>query len=74
MKNIVFGLLILFTGCVSIETYETDIKKVEDERDRYKLESLYLKVDYEILKGFLKYSGIYVKELESKLKDCENKK
>mgnify|MGYP001259459793 CR=1 FL=1 len=71
MKTILVGMLILCTGCVSIETYEADIQKLQIERDKFKQENLWLRVDLEMAKGFNKQCGEYTKELESKLKELQ---
>lgn len=72
MKNFIVAITIFFTGCVSIETYESDMQKLRIERDKVKQENLWLRVDLEMAKGFNKQCGEYTKELESKLKELQS--
>jgi hypothetical protein len=74
MKKFIVGVFILFTGCVSIETYQTDIKKVEVERDKYRESALNARVDNEHLKGFIRESVEYIKDLKFELDLCKNHK
>lgn len=72
MKNFIVAITIFFTGCVSIETYESDMQKLRIERDKVKQENLWLRVDLEMAKGFNKQCSEYTKELEDKLKELQS--
>lgn len=67
MKNFIFGILILFIGCVSVDTYNTDLNKIKSERDKLKEENLNLKVDLSLSKGALQQFGAQIKDLENRL-------